>query len=76
MQGVDRMSRNPSDYIAQRRLTNELGNPVSLVVTKHSIEPAITIHGDGPTSELQHTWTTKEAEALRDMLTDLLGAAA
>lgn len=70
------MKRDPSTYLARRQMTNEMGNAVSLVVTKHSYEPAITIHGVGPKSEIQHTWTTQEAVAIRDMLNQLLGEAA
>ena len=66
-------SYDPSDYMAQRRIKNELGNTICFAVTKHSCEPAISVIATAPDSQLQHRWTTMEVQALRDIFDQLLG---
>lgn len=49
---------------------NELGNTIDMEVSATPDE--VTVRAEGPTSLVEHTWTRKEADFLRELLSEVL----
>ena len=47
-------------------LVNELGSEIEISVTVD--ERGVTVEAQGPTSQMEHTWTPFEAQAIRHLL--------
>jgi hypothetical protein len=58
------MTSNSHDFV------NELGNRIKMKV--RSDEQGVTVFAEGPTSEVEHTWTRMEAEELMSLLESTL----
>lgn len=55
-------------YRIERTFTNELGNEIAMAVTAEN--GSVTVTASGPTSEVDHTWTSVEAMWLMNLLMD------
>ena len=54
-----------------RCFENELGNEITMEIVHD--ERGVTVYASGPTSEVEHTWTLKEAENLCELLNIMFG---
>ena len=50
--------------------TNELGNRIVMQVSTDT-HKGVTVSASGPTSQVEHTWTPKEASELVTLLSDV-----
>lgn len=49
-----------------KTVINELGNRISIVVTREA--DSVHIFAAGPSSTVDHTWTPDEAQAIQELL--------
>ena len=57
---------------ASKHFENEVGSAVTMSVWATGTAAEVRVLASGPTSQLDHTWTRREAEVLRDLLDHVL----
>lgn len=64
------MDNGYKPMVCSKRFENELGNTIRFVAVHD--QRGVTVSATGPTSEVEHTWTLREAEELSDLLLKVL----